>query len=322
MLDRPLISVIILCYNQELTIARSIDSVLAQQTDYTFEIIIGEDASPNDNTRLICEEYEKKYPHVIRLMQKEPNKGLLKNYSDCLNECRGKFIGICAGDDWWHNQHKLQLQVEFLKKNENYGLVFTDYKIVEIDMETGSAFFSSSNHIVIKEDNIYEHLLRGNFISAPTVIFRRDVFFKYIDFNEFKLQGFLMEDYPMWLEMIQHTKFKYIPIETITYTVAEGSISNNNTDFRKTEKFQNAVLDIKKYYIKKYPLATFDDKKLQELHHNFMTTVFIKDGNFERAKYHSKFLINLGIKGFIKFVICHTIIIKFYSRYLNSHKNG
>ncbi|KAF2513535.1 glycosyltransferase family 2 protein [Flavobacterium foetidum] len=314
------LSVIVLCYNQEQTIARAIDSVLMQQTEYTFEIIIGEDASPNDNTRLICEEYAEKYPNIIRLMTKEPNKGVLKNYFDCLDKCNGKYVGICSGDDWWHNPNKIQLQVDFLEKNKDYGLSFTDFRIVNVDIINGGAVFSSSKPIFI-EDNMYKSLITENFISAGTVVFRKDLYLNHINFDKFRSLGFLMEDYPMWLEMIQHSKFKYIPIETLSYTIAEGSISNNKTDFRKTEKFENSVLNIKKYYIEKYPVKGVDFQRLEQIHHNLLTVVFVREGHFERAKYHSKFLINSGLKGLLKFVICHTSLIKFYSKHLMANKN-
>ncbi|MCP2029203.1 glycosyltransferase involved in cell wall biosynthesis [Flavobacterium sp. HSC-32F16] len=322
MSEEPLISVVILCYNQEATIERTIKSVLEQQTKYKFEIIIGEDASPNDNTRLICEKYAEEYPDIIHLMDKQPNKGLLKNYTDCIQKSRGRYLGVCAGDDWWHNPHKIEMQVEFLEKEKSFGLVFTDYRIVNVSLNDNTEIFSSSKTIVVDEKKMYQNLLKGNFISAGTVIFRKEIFCKYIDFDKFITLGFLMEDYPMWLEMIQHTKFKYMPVETITYTVADGSISNNKSNYEKTEKFENAVLDIKKYYINKYPSDDIDIKKLKELHHNFLATNFIKDRHFERAIYHSNFLIGTGFKGFVKFFICHTPLIKLYSSYLNKSQNG
>ena len=317
----PLISVIILCYNQEHTIARTLDSVLLQETEYSFEIIIGEDASPSDNTRAICEEYVLKHPTIIRLMPKAPNKGLLQNYSDCLEACRGEYISTCAGDDWWHNLSKLQLQVGLLEKYKEYGLIFSDYRIVKVDPVNGEEIFSNSKPINLVEENIYEDLIRSNFISAATTVFRKDVFTKCINFDEFRRLGFLMEDYPMWLEMIQHTKFKYISNETITYTIAEGSISNNKTDFKKTEAFENSVLDIKRHYINKYPTKNIDANRLLEIHHHYLTSNFVKEGYFERAKYHSKFLIGAGFKGFTKYLICHTPLIKIYSKFLNEAYN-
>ncbi|MDY0987393.1 putative glycosyltransferase EpsE [Flavobacterium sp. ACN2] len=315
MSTKPLISVVILCYNQEATIARTIESVLQQETNYSFEIIIGEDASPNDNTRLICKQYAEKYPDIIHLMDKQPNKGLLKNYIDCIQKSRGRYLGVCAGDDWWHNPHKLEMQVQFLEKDNSFGLVFTDYRIVNVNNNV--EVFTSSKPIIVDEKKMYLNLLKGNFISAGTVIFRKEIFSKYINFDKFISLGFVMEDYPMWLEMIQHTKFKYIPVETITYTVAEGSLSNNKSNYEKTEKFENAVFDIKKHFLSKYSTNDITVKKLQELHHNFLATNFIKEGHFERAKYHSNFLVRTGLKGFVKFLICNTPFVKLYSNYLN-----
>ena len=101
--NRPLISVVVLCYNQENTIGRTLDSILNQKTKYSYEIIIGEDASPNDNTRAICEDYAAKYSDIIRLLPKESNKGVLKNYSES-GRCINRFwrvtpsIGIRAGN--------------------------------------------------------------------------------------------------------------------------------------------------------------------------------------------------------------------------------
>ncbi len=314
---RPLISVVILCYNQEETIARTIDSVLKQKTEFSFEIIIGEDASPSDNTRVICEEYVVKYPSIISLLPKDLNKGVIKNYSDCLAECKGKYIGTCAGDDWWHDENKLQLQVEFLENNKNYGLVYTDYRIVKID-SIGNETYFSPQFVTYQEKEIYKKLIEGNFISAGTVVYRNDIFKKYINFEDFILMDFLMEDYPMWLEMIQHTKFKHIPISTITYTVKEGSLSNNLNNIEKTEKFENSVLNIKQYYISKYPLENINSKELLEYHHRFLTISFTKERHFERAKYHSKFLNKAGIKDVVRMIICHSPLIKIYSKYLNN----
>ena len=73
-MTNPLVSVLILTYNQEDTIARAIESVLAQQADVSYEIIIGDDAS-TDNTRRVCQEYVSRYPEIIRLMPATPNKG-------------------------------------------------------------------------------------------------------------------------------------------------------------------------------------------------------------------------------------------------------
>lgn len=52
----PLVSVVVTTYNQERTIAQTLDSILAQQCDFAFELVLGEDCS-TDSTRSICERY-------------------------------------------------------------------------------------------------------------------------------------------------------------------------------------------------------------------------------------------------------------------------
>ena len=94
-----MISVIVVTYNQENTIARTLDSILKQKDVQDLEIIIGEDHS-SDNTRQICEMYALKYPSIIRLFSNSENKGIVRNYFDCLKECRGNYIADCAGDDF------------------------------------------------------------------------------------------------------------------------------------------------------------------------------------------------------------------------------
>lgn len=94
----PAVSVIVLTYNQEHCIARTLDSVLRQEVRGGLEVVIGDDAS-TDSTRAICEDYAGRYPGLIRLMPPAPNKGLVRNYYDCLAACRGRYITDCAGDD-------------------------------------------------------------------------------------------------------------------------------------------------------------------------------------------------------------------------------
>lgn len=243
----PLISVVVCTYNQEHTVGRTIESILAQKTQYTFEIIIGEDASPSDNTRAVCEAYAEKYPDIIRLMPKVPNKGLLKNYADCLGESRGKYITGCAGDDWWHNPDKLQMQVEFLEDNTDYGLVHTDCDTFIV----GKNKIIESDHTRRPpEGEVHVELYKMNFVVAPTVMFRRDLL-EYVDFDEFKRLHFAMEDYPMWLEMSRHCKFHYINQSTVTYSLLDNSVSHSD-DIDKRLKFIEASQLIQNYFREKY----------------------------------------------------------------------
>ena len=122
---KPLVSVIVITYNQEKYIRECIESILAQKGDFEFEIIIGEDCS-TDKTREICKKLQAQNPQHIKLLLQDNNQGLMKNYLSTLELCRGKYIAQIAGDDYWNNPQKLQKQIDILEKNQHIGLVYTD----------------------------------------------------------------------------------------------------------------------------------------------------------------------------------------------------
>ncbi|WP_433779243.1 glycosyltransferase family 2 protein [Flavobacterium anhuiense] len=315
----PLISVIVLCYNQENTIGRTLDSIIDQKTNYSYEIIIGEDASPKDNTRAVCEEYAIKYPNLIYLMPKQANKGLLQNYSDCILQSKGKYIATCAGDDWWSNPDKLELQVSFLENNNDYGVVYTDLSVINVDTKEFLKDFNTSNHKHMPSGEIYKELLFENKISACTALFKKQLFLENVDLSEFKSLGFIMEDYPMWLELSNQTKFKYLPVSTSTYSVGDGSLSNNN-EFGKIEEFELNCNLIRKHFISKYPLNGIDDRYLDR---NLYKTLVLRGTvrkHYNEARFYAKKIQINSVKDFMLKTICFTPAIFLFSKYLKHIK--
>ena len=127
-MTKPLVSVCCVTYNHVGFIRDAIDSFLMQKTDFNYEICLGEDAS-NDGTRGICVEYAKKYPDKIRLFLRSRDD-VIKingtatgryNFIETLKECKGKYIALCEGDDYWTDPYKLQKQVDFLEANSEYS---------------------------------------------------------------------------------------------------------------------------------------------------------------------------------------------------------
>lgn len=114
-----MVSVIMLAYNQEAYIAQAIESVLAQQTDFRFELLIGDDAS-NDLTPQIIREYAQRAPDRLRPLLRRENLGATRNLCDLLSHAQGKYIAYLEGDDFWNNDTKLQRQVSFLENHAAY----------------------------------------------------------------------------------------------------------------------------------------------------------------------------------------------------------
>ena len=118
------ISVIVATYNQEETIARTLDSVLMQQCHVPIEIILGEDCS-TDGTLAVCQHYANEHPDVIRLIANKQNKGLVDNYFDCILAAQGKYIADCAGDDFWTDPLKLEKEVCVMEQHPNVTMALT-----------------------------------------------------------------------------------------------------------------------------------------------------------------------------------------------------
>lgn len=119
--NQPIVSVCIITYNHESYIKDAIEGILSQQLSFPFECVIGEDHS-TDNTRLICEQYVKEYPHILKLLPSERNRGIIPNFIRTLKSCKGKYIAICEGDDYWTDNLKLKKQVDFMESNPDFTL--------------------------------------------------------------------------------------------------------------------------------------------------------------------------------------------------------
>jgi glycosyltransferase involved in cell wall biosynthesis len=129
---KPLVSVCMITYNHEKYVAQAIDSTLSQQTNFDYEIVIGEDCS-TDRTREICLKYHKKYGKIVKLLENEKNIGMMQNFIRSFNTCKGKYIALLEGDDYWLDPYKLQKEVDILEAHPEYSMVFTARNVVDKD---------------------------------------------------------------------------------------------------------------------------------------------------------------------------------------------
>lgn len=118
----PVVSVLMITYNHADNIRAAIEAVMMQKTDFPYELVIGEDASP-DGTREICFEMQRKYPDRIRVLWSEQNVYAINgNSRRVLRAARGEFLACCEGDDRWMAADKLQRQVDLMRANPNVGI--------------------------------------------------------------------------------------------------------------------------------------------------------------------------------------------------------
>lgn len=127
---KPMVSISMLTYNHENYIEQAIKSVLMQEVDFDYQLIIGEDCS-TDNTRNVVIKYAEAYPDKIIAILHDKNVGMKENVLAVRKFLRGKYIALLEGDDCWLDKTKLFKQVHFLEENEQYYAV--SHKHYEID---------------------------------------------------------------------------------------------------------------------------------------------------------------------------------------------
>ncbi|MFW6114516.1 MAG: glycosyltransferase family 2 protein [bacterium] len=155
--DPPVVSVVCITYNHEPYIHDAIEGFLIQETDFPFEVIIHDDAS-TDNTAAIIREYAERYPKIIRpIYQTENQYSLGRRGREVVNAlCRGRYIALCEGDDFWVDPKKLQTQVDFLERNPDYVMSFHGAFIID---DEGNSLKESKIPDVKKRDLTQQELL-------------------------------------------------------------------------------------------------------------------------------------------------------------------
>lgn len=122
----PLVSVLMITYKHAAFIGQAIEGVVAQQCDFPFELIIGEDAS-QDATLAIALDYQRRFPHIVRVIHARANVGMNANGSRIFARARGEFVAFCEGDDYWCSPHKLARQVDAIRSDARVGIVHADW---------------------------------------------------------------------------------------------------------------------------------------------------------------------------------------------------
>lgn len=204
MSERRLISICMITYNHEQYIAQAIESILMQVTDFKIEIVIGEDCS-TDNTKIICEQYASENPGVIRLLPTFENLGVSKNFYRTLKACKGEYVAICEGDDYWTDHQKLQKQVRILDADKTLSIVSAnaDYMVEGSIVTTANR----NNFAVETAGHFYamEGLVDEWKCQTLTVMFRREK----VDFEKLKSYKILY-DTMLFYELLKNGRGYYL----------------------------------------------------------------------------------------------------------------
>ncbi|NVN94420.1 MAG: glycosyltransferase [Bacteroidetes bacterium] len=168
----PLVSVLCQAYNHGEFIEQCLKGIMMQETSFSFEVLVHDDAS-TDNTADIIKKFELQYPEIIKPIYQTENQFSQKKkvFSRIqLPRAKGKYIAICEGDDYWTDPLKLQKQVDFLEANPDYVICYHDVKAIN---EEGSVIMESKIGNENQRDFSSEELSYNRpFIMPLSVVFR------------------------------------------------------------------------------------------------------------------------------------------------------
>ena len=213
----PLLSVCMTTYNHENYIAQAIESVLNQQTDFAVEVVVGEDCS-TDKTLEICRRYEAEYPERVRVVTSETNVGMHANYRRTIEACRGEYIAMCDGDDWFSDPQKLQLQIDELRRS---GAAMC-YTRSERRSERDSAIYPAG-----ALHTTFDDMLRLNTAENCTTVALKSKILEYYDQVEPQTKGWKTDDLPMWLWFSATQRIVALDCVTAVHRVLATSVSHS-----------------------------------------------------------------------------------------------
>lgn len=262
--EHPMLSIYVATYNHEKYIEKALDSIFAQKTKYSFEVLVGEDCS-TDATRTVLKRYEKSHSEYVEagklnIFYRESNmhKLGLSNSEDLKKRSKGKYIIALEGDDYWTDDRKVEMQIDFLERHPEYIAVAHNCTVVD------------ENNLPVNEtypeckdtEYILNHFMNNIMPGQLTTVMYRNFY------NETKTDLSLIEtglmpgDRLIYLTLILNGKVFCIQKSMSAYrhiTAHGDSFSATyKYSFTESEKFYRAIM----IYMRKFSLQ---EKKYGEI---------------------------------------------------------
>lgn len=230
-----LISIIIPCYNTELTLSDTLESVLKLNFE-DWEAIIINDGS-TDSLETIALNYVEK-DNRFKYHKKE-NGGLASARNFGIQNSKGKYI-LPLDSDNLLDSNFISKAIPFFNNDSNLGVVYGDAK-----------YFGEKDDVRIVGEFDKYRILNSNYIDACALI-KKDVF------NEVGLYDAFMphqghEDWEFWIRVI-NTKFTffYIPEIVFHYRVLKSSMIRSFTPEMENKNIRYIKNKHKEIYLDAY----------------------------------------------------------------------
>lgn len=277
-MDDILVSIWCVAYNHELYIRDAIEGFLSQKTNFKYEIIIHDDAS-TDRTAEIIREYEEKHPNLMQCIYQTENQ-FTKNQPSIewlwkiqFDNCKGKYIAICEGDDYWIDTRKLQIQVDYLEMHPE--CMMTTHNVIDLNYR---------NHTVTPvnlylEDGVVPNeriISQKAALLTGSMVYRTEVL---------KLDKFFLNagigDYPYLLYSLSKGDIYYFSrIMSVYRRNHKGSWSDTMLDLKKNMIYRIQMIDFLQKY-NRYTNCKYEKVCISKIQEQVDVIVYL---NSEKSK--------------------------------------
>ena len=252
MIENPKVSVTVMTYNQKDYIGQCLESLVTQECDFKYEIIVGDDAS-TDGTSDIVREYTNKYPDIIVPLIHEKNLGPSGNFFSIVELAKGDYIAHMDGDDY-ALPGKLQAQADFMDKTPDCNICFHRVKALFLD---GTIKDDLIDYEKIKDGFERKDLLSiGSVGSNSSKMYRADL---KKDLQEFRKFSSMMDFFANAIQ-IKDKKIMYVSDQLYgVYRVGVGIMLNVNIVNTRLDNLNllNKLFPNMKRYINTYAFTLF-----------------------------------------------------------------
>lgn len=223
-----IVSVCVVTYNHEKYIEKCIESILNQETDFLFEIIVADDAS-TDKTLEILLQFQVKYPQRLRVIAHDVNLGPYENYRLVHQQASGVYIAHCDGDDYWL-PGKLQKQVDFLEANPDCSAVYSNAKVINAINDEEVGIFNGK---IQNKFDVNYLMAKSNFLNHSSMLYRAN------------LMKFVIPSSSHFIDYMIHSnlsKYGLLGYVNELYVVYRANVSGSLVT-EQSKKIQGLVLD-------------------------------------------------------------------------------
>lgn len=180
----PRVSIILICYNQEEYILEALGSIFIQEIPYHWELIIADDCSTDSTLELILKRLEKTSIPVC-ILPSEENLGLGLNMERAIEACRGEYIAVLEGDDYWQDPKRIIKHVQLLDANPEFSFSFNTKRLYYQEKKYFESMdlFPKENEVI--RFNVHQLIRHNVVMNVSSCVFRQFLMkkTKYFVFN-------------------------------------------------------------------------------------------------------------------------------------------